>query len=111
MKDPYGEGIAGRTGPESCAGNRKGVGEALTGGGMGRVSSRETSDIRGADAVGRAEGHTGCAASARCNRTLRGLRPRARSDHFLRGNREIPCPTVNDGDTVRAANPTGAMRR
>ncbi len=31
MKEPYGEGLASRTGPESCAGTREGTGEALTG--------------------------------------------------------------------------------
>jgi hypothetical protein len=31
MEEPYIEGIANRDGPESCAGFREGVGEALTG--------------------------------------------------------------------------------
>jgi len=31
MKEPYGEGLASHTGPESCAGVREGAGEALTG--------------------------------------------------------------------------------
>ena len=31
MKDPYGEGIASHTGPESCGGVREDAGEALTG--------------------------------------------------------------------------------
>jgi hypothetical protein len=30
MKEPYGEGPASHTGPESCAGARKDTGEALT---------------------------------------------------------------------------------
>ena len=47
MKESYGEGLATRTGPESCAGNR----EALTGGRAGRVLSRERSLLRDADAV------------------------------------------------------------
>jgi hypothetical protein len=48
----YGEGVASHTGPESCAGIREGVGEALTGGGAGRVLSREIHEpLRGADAV------------------------------------------------------------
>jgi len=41
MKDPYTEGPASRGGPESCAGARKVVGEALTGEGIGEVLSRE----------------------------------------------------------------------
>ncbi len=31
MKEPYGEGVASRTGPESCVAVRKDGGEALTG--------------------------------------------------------------------------------
>lgn len=53
MKESYSEGVAHHTGPESCAGIRKGVGEALTGGGAGRASSRETLLNRGADVLGR----------------------------------------------------------
>ena len=41
MKEPYGEGVASHTGPESCVAARKGVGEALTGVRAGRVLSRE----------------------------------------------------------------------
>src|SRR3972149_1224240 len=40
MKEPYGEGVATRTGPESCADAREGGGEAWTGGRAGRGSSR-----------------------------------------------------------------------
>ena len=41
MKVPYDEGIASHIGPESCAGDRKGASEALTGESAGRVLSRE----------------------------------------------------------------------
>ena len=41
MRESYGEGLATRTGPESCAEARKGLGEALTGVYVGRVLSRE----------------------------------------------------------------------
>ena len=41
MKESYVEGVAGRNGPESCGGARKGVVEALTGVRAGRVFSRE----------------------------------------------------------------------
>ena len=58
MKESYGEGVAIRTGPESCAVGREPVGEALTGVRAGRVSSREKHapwrqprELRGADAV------------------------------------------------------------
>jgi hypothetical protein len=42
MEEPYGEGVASHTGPESCVVVRKGRGEALTGVHAGRVLSRET---------------------------------------------------------------------
>src|SRR5436853_1068737 len=57
MKESYGEGIAGHTGPKSCASVRKGEGEALTGVHAGLVLSREIVAppqgglLRGADAV------------------------------------------------------------
>ena len=50
MKEPHGEDIASRTGPESCVGVRKGAGEALTGVRTGWVLSRESILNRGADA-------------------------------------------------------------
>ncbi len=52
MKEPYGEGLATHTGPESCGGPREDVGEALTGVHVGWVSSRERLYFRGADPVG-----------------------------------------------------------
>ena len=42
MRESYGEGVASRTGPESCVG----VGEALTGVLAGRVLSRESLRIQ-----------------------------------------------------------------
>jgi len=52
MKVSHGEGVASHTDPESYAVAREGRGEALTGEGAGRVSSRESfGQLRGADAV------------------------------------------------------------
>src|SRR5436309_9136348 len=52
MKESHGEGVASHAGPESCVCAREGAREALTGGGTGRVLSREIHDsLRGADAV------------------------------------------------------------
>jgi hypothetical protein len=51
MKVPDGEEPATRTSSESCASVRKGRGEALTGGRVGRVLSRVRKQLRGADAV------------------------------------------------------------
>ena len=41
MKEPYGEGLASYTGPESCVSGCKARNEALTGVRAGRVLSRE----------------------------------------------------------------------
>ena len=46
MKESYVEGIANHDGPESCARVREGRVEALTGGSMGWVLSRETTPRR-----------------------------------------------------------------
>jgi hypothetical protein len=45
MKVLYGEGLASHADPESCAGDRKGTGEALTGELVGRVLSREINSL------------------------------------------------------------------
>src|SRR5580700_5956781 len=54
----YDEGVAIHIGPESCAGGREAVREALTGERAGQLLSHEKADIPGADAVRYAEGHT-----------------------------------------------------
>ena len=58
MQVPYGEGVANHTGPEPCAGVRKGVGEASAGEGTGQPLNRERPIIPGADTVPNVEGHT-----------------------------------------------------
>jgi len=75
MKEPYGEGRASHTGPESCGGGSNAMAEALTGVRMGRVLSREGVRVQGVDVVDVTEGNTGCIASARYAMTLRGRRP------------------------------------
>ena len=52
MEVPYSEGLASHADPESCAGTRKGAGEALTGEHAGQVLNREINDVQGADTVG-----------------------------------------------------------
>ena len=51
MQEPYVEGLATHGGPESCAGARKGAGEALTGAQTGRVLSRENPCTSGVPTV------------------------------------------------------------
>ena len=53
MKESYGKGLATHTDPESCGAACEGGVEALTGARAGRVFSRESESLRGADAVRR----------------------------------------------------------
>ena len=75
MKVQHGEGLATRTGPESCVGVREGTREALTGVCVGQVVSGESNVVRSADAVVAAEGNRGGSASARTRTTPRRLGP------------------------------------
>ena len=51
-------GVANRIDPESCAGAREGIGEALTGECTGQPLSRESTLFPGADVVPLTEGNT-----------------------------------------------------
>ena len=78
MKESYSEGLATHIDPESCAGTREGVGEALTGARAGRVLSRENKTNFGVPTLyGETEGHTKSRAMASDSSTPRGLRPLA----------------------------------
>jgi len=111
MKEPYGEGGASHTGPESCAGTREGAGEALTGARAGWVLSHEIPEtLRGADAV------HGSGRPRRQHRQRQRLTDPARSEtpctlgNSTRRNWETPRSTA-EGAAVRAVNPQGARRR
>jgi RNA-directed DNA polymerase len=80
VKKSYGEGLATHTGPESCGAACEGGVEALTGVRAGRVFSRERQFLRGADAVRRSGRLHRRVGIARRNGTLRGQRPRARTE-------------------------------
>jgi hypothetical protein len=58
MEELHAEGLATHGDAESCAASREGRGEALTGARAGRAIEPRNVGIRGADAVGRAEGNT-----------------------------------------------------
>ena len=51
MREPYGEGLASHTDPESCVDSRKAEHEVLIGANAGRVSSREMTGNQDADLV------------------------------------------------------------
>jgi len=111
MKESYVEGLATHDGPESCEVARKGGFEALTGVRTGRVSSRESTTLRGADAV--EEGgrqHLG-------RRYREAHRDPARSEtpctygNSSRGSREVPCSPAADGAAGRAVKSKDVRRR
>ena len=111
MKEPHGEGLASRTGPESCVGVCKDTGEALTGVRMGWVLSRENRRNRGADAFLSVEGNIGGIVIAMMpSDPARSQTPRT-CGNSMRRSWEIPCPARADGALVRVVNPPWARRR
>ena len=89
MKESYSEGIANHTGSESCVGDPRGRGEALTGVRTGWVLNRETI-IASEGADSRSGGWKATSGrsqvNARAARTPRGRRPQART--------ETPCTGI-----------------
>lgn len=110
MREPYGEGLASHTDPESCGHDREVVVEALTGARVGRVLSREIHVVRGADAVFMSEGKTASSAIASYSRAPSGLRPRARTEApRARTGRSRDRPS-QDGATDRRGKPQGEIQ-
>ena len=109
MRVPHGEEIAAHTGSESCVDRRKAIGEALTGGVWAGLLSRERyCKLQGADAVHKVEGNTGRIDTARCSWTLRGQRPRARTQVLCTGTGRSH---VWPHSEVRAENLKGVRQR
>ena len=106
------EGLASHGSPESCAsaGNRRC--EALTGGDVGPVLSRERYEpLRGADSVRRrGRPHQTARYRERPMDPARSETRRMRPSTSY-GNREILRPTREDGAVVRVGNPEGTRRR
>lgn len=94
MKVPYDEGLASHIDPESCAGDREGAGEALTGESAGRALSRESGyNFRVPTVSLNAEGNTVRPAIARDGLALRGRRTLARTETLCTGaGRSHACP-------------------
>jgi len=111
MKESYGEGVATHTDPESCGAGRKVCVEALTGARAGRVFSRESNVLRGADAVGESGRHH------RGHRYREMLSSPARSEtpctyeHTSRGSREVPWSPAADGVAGRVGTSKDVRRR
>jgi len=107
MQEPHGEGLASHTGPESCAGGRQAVGEALTGEDAGQPWSSEITAIRMPTPLTGGQGHTPGGDRRVAERSCGVADPclRGRSMH---GNREVPSPPAVDGTSGR---PQKAMSR
>ena len=110
MKESYGEGVASHTDPESCGAACKGGVEALTGARTGWVSSRESSLLRGADAVEiRGRPHPGHRYREMLGNPARSETP-SMHGHTSRENREIPCPPAADGVAGRVGKSKDTRR-
>ena len=102
------EGLATHPDPESCAGVRKDMGEALTGADVSRVLSRESTITSGCLRSWIKRGATSNVPLKRevHSDPARSETPCAhRSTPF--GRREIPWLTMVDGTVVRIKNPKG----
>jgi len=107
----YGEGLASHGDPESCAGSRKGIGEALTGAHAGRAIEPRKQQVSGADAVVR----RGRPHDPERKREFRGDPTRSKNLSMRRvakrENREIPRPPEADGVSGRSGKVKGESRR
>jgi RNA-directed DNA polymerase len=112
MKEPYGEGLAIHSGPESCGGLRKEADEALTGGRVGRVLSPEKPLTTGTPT--QSLGAEGNIRSADIARRLLGpawSKTPGMHGNFSNGNRESLWLAAEDGAAVRVGNPFGRSQR
>ena len=97
------EDVASRIDPESCAGAREGVGEALTGERTGQPLSCERKVILGADAVPHAEGNTMGRVSASASSARRSHRTWHVQKLFARkpGDLQLDHPQTQRGGSHR----------
>jgi len=109
MKEPYGEGLAPHTGPESCAGCRETVGEALTGARTGQPLSCEIRLSGMPTLLSEAEGNTGNSDKRELFSDSTQSKTLCTCGNSLRGNREvpeIPSPDGGDGRSGKAGSYT-----
>ena len=110
MKESYGEGLAGHTGPESYGAVHKDGVEALTGARTGWVFSRERHLLRGADALricGRP--HSERRHGETLRNPARSKTPRMHGN-TSRENRESLCLSAADGVAERVGKSKDTRR-
>ena len=120
MEESYVEGLANHGGPESCVCIREDAGEALTGGSVGWVLSREITTRRASVGIHRSAEvvmpHRRQYWAHRIGEMrLDSARSETPSTHgnTLHGNREIPPPAAHARESVgaaRIAKPVGVRR-
>lgn len=110
MKESYVEGLATHSDPESCVVAHEGKGEALTGGRAGRVLSRESNHLRGADAVRRSGRPHPMRRYRETHRNLARSETPGTYGNTSRENREIPCSPAADGAAGRVGKSKDARR-
>ncbi len=101
MKEPYGEGPASHTGPESCADAREGVGEALTGVHTGQPLSCEINSSGVPTTFRDSEGKIAHDANRESCVDPAQSKTLSMCGSSLHGNREIPEAPVHDGGAGR----------
>ncbi len=102
MKEPYGEGPANHTGPESCAGAREGAGEALAGVHTGQVLSCEINQSGMPTLFTCAEGNTSHGGKRELCEGPAQSETLCMYGNSSRGNREIPEIPGPDGGPGRS---------
>lgn len=99
MKEPYGEGVAPHTDPESCVGGREADGEALTGARTGQPLSCEIKLSGTPTLLSEAEGHTEGGAMREPSEGPAQSKTLCTCGNSIHGNREVPgIPSPDGGD-------------
>ena len=102
MKEPYSEGLASHTGPESCVGAREDTDEALTGVRTGQPLSGELDSFGTPTLLSEAEGNTGGDVMREPSSGPAPSETLCTCGNSLHGNREIPGIPPLDGRDGRS---------
>ena len=101
MQEPYGEGIAPHTDPESCVDGREAGGEALTGARTGQPLSCEIKSSGTPTLLSEAEGHAEGGAMREPPEGPAQSKTLRTCGNSMDGNREIPGTPSSDGEDGR----------